>query len=102
MSKHVPYNMISKSNLLDVVDEQWAMDKLPDDGEHGVPPMIPMMVVVVHIKSPCCQRARQENAGHRAEVPLPEELQVKAEDQDDAQGKPQVDKWTDMGLGSFR
>jgi hypothetical protein len=33
MSSTLPYWMLSDPSLLDVVDNEWATDRLPDDGE---------------------------------------------------------------------
>ena len=35
MSKTIHYSLISEPHLLDLVDEEWRKDKLPDDSKSG-------------------------------------------------------------------
>jgi hypothetical protein len=36
MSAYVHHTLISQPELLDVVDDEWAQDRLPDDGAPAV------------------------------------------------------------------
>lgn len=36
MSKHVPYSLISRPHLIDIVDESWQRERLPLDGAPGL------------------------------------------------------------------
>ena len=97
-SANVHYAQISDPQLLDIVDEDWMREKLPDDGRlvggsggGGGEKRAP---------SPTSRKHKKYNTA----VPLPERVTPPSEETDDLQPDPQPpqkERWGDLGLGAL-
>ena len=94
MSSTIDSRLVTDPQLLDVVDEEWQRDVLPDDGAGGVE-----------------ERGEEGRAGaerhpppppaRHADVPVPPEAQPAADEQEEGPKDPrQPERWLELGLNT--
>lgn len=106
MSSHVHYTQISEPALLDVVDEAWARDRLPDDSERcrdRTRAACAARLGCQHLTRTCCCLLLL--AAHtRAGIPLPAGAQGMPDDAEELQQEQpppaaqRKERWLDLGL----
>lgn len=98
MSQSLHYSLTTHANLLDVLDEAWRQDTLPDDGEGGQEGE--------HAMRFGRQSQRKRMLVARADIPLPEGLVPPLEETEDLrEGLQSQEKhtaqWQELGLNTI-
>eukprot|EP00967_Tisochrysis_lutea_P073184 scaffold97894_cov22-Tisochrysis_lutea.AAC.1 len=105
MSATIDKRLVTEQHLLDIIDDEWLKDTLPDDFLQGVTDKV--YTKAIKVKATKCAHASIPNCsyfavGVGALVPLPEGLEAAPEGLDEEklskgiQGKPE--RWNEPGL----
>jgi hypothetical protein len=96
MAQTINYSLIRRPELLDIVDEEWAKDEMPADGESRRPP--PARRAVPRLARAALSRAQAPPSA--AEIPIPEGVKPLGDDMDEPPelGALDADAWPELGL----
>ena len=95
MSVTLHYSQIREPDLLDVVDDAWAQDKLPNDGNGADLPSLALLgASLLNVMF---------NFTLRVDIPLPEGLMPPVDETDDLREELEArnkrpDRWVELGL----
>lgn len=98
MASTIDFSLIREPQLLDLIDDEWARDRLPDDGKPG------------QLGSVCVGRISGKSLAHPpltarasavppADVPLPANAQLLADVEEESKAK-EPERWLELGLQS--